>query len=97
MSIKHSFTSAKGDPPDATIIGATKWNAAHSIEAGTIVNADLAAAADVLNNPKSQLFLQSDFARRYIGGISITSLSENIRLYLFHVLITKAQPFHNSR
>jgi hypothetical protein len=31
MRVKHAFTSAKSDPPDATIVRPTNWNADHTL------------------------------------------------------------------
>jgi len=34
MPIKHSFQSAKADPGDNSVVGATKWNASHTVSLG---------------------------------------------------------------
>lgn len=47
MAITHAYTSTKDDPVDSSLIGKSKWNADHTIEAGTIVNADINSAADI--------------------------------------------------
>ena len=47
MAVKRAFVSTKGDPVDSGVIGQTKWNADLTIEPGTIVNADVNAAAAI--------------------------------------------------
>lgn len=47
MAIKHAKTSAKNDGADSSLVQPSDWNASHAIEAGTIVNADVAAAAEI--------------------------------------------------
>jgi len=47
MAIKHAYTSAKDDPVDSSLIGKSKWNADHTIEAGTITNSHVNSAAAV--------------------------------------------------
>lgn len=41
MGLKHSFTSAKPDPADPTVIGATHWNADHAYAAGGLNHGSL--------------------------------------------------------
>jgi hypothetical protein len=43
MAVKHAFTSAKSDGADAALVRASNWNASHTIDAGTITAAELAA------------------------------------------------------
>lgn len=47
MAITHAFVSAKDDPADATLVGKSKWNASHTIAAGTIVDADINSSAEI--------------------------------------------------
>ena len=46
MAITHNYTATAADDP-ASEISSGEWNAAHTIAAGTIVNADISASAEI--------------------------------------------------
>lgn len=47
MAVTHTKVSGKADSGDTTLVQPSDWNAAHTIAAGTIVNADISATAEI--------------------------------------------------
>lgn len=47
MAITHAKVSSKNEGSDASLVQPSDWNAGHAIGAGTIVNADVSASAEI--------------------------------------------------